>query len=280
MHASPTRSVPIDPSVHKCPTLAGEGWQIPLAKSSTNRSARREGCAHGTHREQVARPLLGSRSGYVSSPSPERLADRLRHREAKKPVTSSLFELLQRQAAAWLPLLIFGARVVDVSLGTVRTILVVRGQRTLAAAIGFLEVTVWLLAVSSVVNAFHQPLNVLGYASGYAVGNYVGVWIEGRLAIGEQVVRLFSSNRTVELAARLSQASFDSVKLVAEDSRGPLGVLFVTTSRRQVPALLRLVREVDPDASFTVEDLRNPVPVAAPWRLPPLRGLRFAPNKK
>jgi uncharacterized protein YebE (UPF0316 family) len=192
---------------------------------------------------------------------------------------SSQFEQILSGSSLCLPALIFCARVFDVSLGTVRTILVVRGQRSLAAGVGFLEVTIWLLAISSVVNSLDQPLNVLAYATGYAAGNYVGVWLEGRLALGDHAVRLVSRDQTGAIEARLVEAEIDVVRLSARNARGPLGVLLVTVPRRRSRQVLEIAREVDPELTYTVEDLREPGSRA---RIPALlpSWLKLAPKKK
>jgi len=79
---------------------------------------------------------------------------------------------------AVLPFMICGARILDVSLGTLRTVSVVRGRVVLAAVLGFFEVTIWVVAVSKVITSFDNPFNVLGYATGFALGNAVGILIE------------------------------------------------------------------------------------------------------
>ncbi len=98
--------------------------------------------------------------------------------------------------------LIFLARVSDVSLGTFRTIVVFRGNKLLASFIGFFEIIIWLAAASQVLTNLDQWYLALAYASGFAVGNYVGITIESRFAIGNELVRCISFNRDI-LAAKL-----------------------------------------------------------------------------
>ena len=89
--------------------------------------------------------------------------------------------------SSWLPLFIFCARIVDVSLGTIRIICVVRGFRTTAVIMAFLEVAIWVYAVAGVFSHLDQIINVLAYAAGFATGNAVGMWIEQKLALGDEV---------------------------------------------------------------------------------------------
>jgi uncharacterized protein YebE (UPF0316 family) len=84
-------------------------------------------------------------------------------------------------------LIIFGLRVVDVSMGTVRMILGVRGYRGQAATIGFFEVLIWLIAVGAALQHLTSILHIVGYAGGFAVGNYAGIWLESRFALGTRL---------------------------------------------------------------------------------------------
>ncbi|MCZ7666925.1 MAG: DUF5698 domain-containing protein [Chloroflexi bacterium] len=81
-------------------------------------------------------------------------------------------------------LLIFCLRILDVSMGTIRTIMVVRGLRKWAVLIGFVEVTIWVVAISQVISNLNNLWNVLAYSGGFAAGTFVGMHLENRLALG------------------------------------------------------------------------------------------------
>ena len=153
--------------------------------------------------------------------------------------------------------LIFFARVADVSLGTFRTIVVFRGYKILAATIGFFEVIIWLVAAGQVLTNLDQWYLALAYAGGFAVGNYVGMWIEGRFAIGDELVRCISFNRDV-LAGKIRDEGF---KVVSFD--GDMGeekaveLLLIIEKRRKVPALIRLIKTLDPTAVYSVSDIKS-----------------------
>ena len=106
--------------------------------------------------------------------------------------------------------LIFFARVADVSLGTFRTIVIFRGHKLLAALIGFFEIIIWLVAAAQVLTNLEQWYLALAYASGFAVGNYVGISIESSFAIGNELIRCISFNRDV-LAEKLRNEGFKVV---------------------------------------------------------------------
>lgn len=170
---------------------------------------------------------------------------------------------------------IFAARVLDVSFGTLRTIMVFRGYRVYAALLGFCEVLLWIMAAGSVIQNLERWYLVVAYAGGFATGNIVGMWIEARLAMGYELVRAISDNREVDLAARLRDQRYSVVSMpgYAEDEM-PVEVVLVTERRRNVPRLMRRIYEVDPDAVCTVTDVKGrpyrsaprvPGPVAADW---------------
>lgn len=87
-------------------------------------------------------------------------------------------------AGAILPLLIFLARVCDVTMETVRIVFISRGIRALAAAIAFFEIVIWLLAVEVVMNDLANIANFFAFALGFAAGTYVGLMVEEKLSLG------------------------------------------------------------------------------------------------
>jgi uncharacterized protein YebE (UPF0316 family) len=157
----------------------------------------------------------------------------------------------------WLPVMLFLCRVIDVSLGTVRTILVVRGARIIAPLLGFVEVSVWIVAVSSVVQRLHHPMNIVAYAGGFATGNWTGMWLEQKLAIGHQIVRIISRTRGHSVAHALRLAGFGVTTLYGRGKEGPIVMCFVVAARRQTSYILEIAREVDADCFTTIEDTRR-----------------------
>ncbi len=162
-------------------------------------------------------------------------------------------------AHPWLlALAIFAARVTDVSLGTLRTITIFRGYRLPAVLLAFCEVLVWLLAAAQVIRNLGEWYLVVAYAGGYATGNAVGMWLETKLAIGLELVRVISQDRAVELATQLRERGFEVTELAGTGSRRePVEVLLIVERRRRVPALLRLIGEVDSEAFCTFSDVRQ-----------------------
>ena len=162
-------------------------------------------------------------------------------------------------------LLIFLLRMVDVSMAIMRMIIAVRGQRGLAAMIGFFEVLLWLMAVGAALEHLDSPLHVVGYAAGFAAGNYVGVWLEGRFAMGINVVRaVFRADQEgdaervgVAAAQQLRAAGFAVTEMGGRGKESEVDILNVVVPRRQVPRVLHVVREADPNVFATVEEIRS-----------------------
>jgi uncharacterized protein YebE (UPF0316 family) len=174
---------------------------------------------------------------------------------------------------------IFVARVLDVSLGTLRTILVVRSYALMAAVLGFLEVVIWILAAGQVLQNLDRWYLIVAFAAGFAAGNVVGIWLESKLAVGVELVRAISVNRDVELARILRGANHRVIELVGTNGSADVEVLLITEKRRKIPALLRLIKTTDPEAVYTISDVKREVPEPDPRRSGLLRFLRDAKRK-
>lgn len=159
-----------------------------------------------------------------------------------------------------LALAIFVARILDVSLGTLRTILVFRSYRVFASTLGFVEVVIWVIAASQVLQDLNRWYLVVAYAGGFATGNAVGMWLESKLAVGTELVRAISESREVRLAQRLREANYSVIELAGTDGRVPVEVLLINERRRKIPGLLRTIEAIDPDAVCTISDIRHHVP--------------------
>lgn len=155
------------------------------------------------------------------------------------------------------PLFIFCARVVDVSMGTLRTICVVRGMRFTAAVLGFFEVSIWVTAISGVLTHLDHWYNVVAYASGFATGNVVGIFIEQKLAMGMQMIRIISRSQSAAVAAGLRLAGYAVTEVKGEGLRGQVSISFVVAPRKETPTVMQVAHQIDPEAVSTVEDIRS-----------------------
>lgn len=180
---------------------------------------------------------------------------------------------------AILPVLICFARIVDVSLGTLRTVAVVRGRVVLASVLGFFEVSIWVLAISGVMRTLDNPLNVLGYALGFALGNAVGISIDRRLALGTIVMRVITRRRGPELVSSLRDRGLRVTEFEGRGRDGPVTMLFTLLERVDARAAQALAEQVDPDCFIVFEDPRGANRTLLPTLIPPT-GWRAVMKKK
>ena len=156
-----------------------------------------------------------------------------------------------------LPLLIFVARLCDVSLSTVRIILVVRGQRRLAPLIGFVEILIWLVALSQVMQNLDRPVNFVAYAAGFAAGTYVGILLEGKLGVGLLAVRIITDEDASALMELLSARGFGVTSFAARGIKGRVRLLFTVIRRRDLKRILEVIRQRHPQAFVSISDVRS-----------------------
>jgi uncharacterized protein YebE (UPF0316 family) len=156
-----------------------------------------------------------------------------------------------------LPLVIFLARLADVTLGTVRIIFIARGKKYLAPLLGFLEVLIWITVVSQVVGGAQSIVAYLAYAAGFAVGNYVGMIVEEKLAIGTLVVRVILPKDGVLLVERLRTEGYGATYVDGQGASGPVMLIYTVVMRKELSRVVNLIQEVHPKAFFTVEELRT-----------------------
>lgn len=156
-----------------------------------------------------------------------------------------------------LPLIVFVARVTDVSLGTLRIIFTSRGRRNIAPLLGFVEVFIWIVVVSQVVKNVHSIPAYLGYAAGFAVGTYVGMKIEERLALGTLVIRIILSQQGEELAHRLREAGYGVTVVHGIGSGGEVKLLYTVIQRKNLETTVKIIKSIQPMAFYSVEELRT-----------------------
>lgn len=150
--------------------------------------------------------------------------------------------------------MVFFARICDVTLGTIRIIFVSRGKRNLAPLLGFFEVLIWIVVIGQLVQNLHSVTAYLGYASGFAAGNFVGLWLENRLARGTYVLRVMTSTGGASLAQKLHLAGFGVTSLSAQGSQGPVTLLYTIVKRKSVNQVLKIIHMNLPDAFVTIEE--------------------------
>lgn len=154
----------------------------------------------------------------------------------------------------WLiPILIFCARICDVSIGTIRMLMVISGNRLASAALGFVEVMIWVLAVGGAVKHLDNPYAVVAFAGGYASGTLLGMTIENKLAIGYRLVRAINPLADLHLSSALREKGYAATRIEGTGRDGPVEIVFIAIRRRHVPELMGHLAQLAPDAFITVE---------------------------
>lgn len=155
-------------------------------------------------------------------------------------------------------LLIFGMRLLDVSAGTLRIVMLVRGRRRWAGLLGFLESLIWVLAAGQVLGDLDQPVKIVAYAGGFASGTMLGATIERWLAMGSVLVRVVAPIESPHAYERIREMGFPVTVLNGEGRDGAVRLWLCVVSRKAVGTVLDSIAEVNPQAFVTVEEARLP----------------------
>ncbi len=153
-------------------------------------------------------------------------------------------------------LLIFCLRLVDVSLGTVRMIMISRGRRKIAPVLGFVEVTIWVVAISQVMGNLDNIFNILGYSGGFAAGTLVGMWIEDKLALGHVGISIISMTQGPKIVQKLRQADYGVTELIGSGRSGIVNLITTIVPRKDVEDVFQLVNQTDPKSFIAVDDIK------------------------
>lgn len=151
--------------------------------------------------------------------------------------------------------LIFLARVVDVSMGTMRTLATVQGRMVMAFSLGLVEVTIWLYVVTEIVGKVQEsPILVIFYAFGFSTGNVVGIWVEKKLAMGHVILRLLTARHGPEMTQKIRDLDFRVTEFQGKGRRGPVSELYVVCERRDLNRIMRCAQDIDPDVFYITEN--------------------------
>jgi uncharacterized protein YebE (UPF0316 family) len=156
-----------------------------------------------------------------------------------------------------IPVFIFLARICDVSIGTMRIIYVSKGKRNIAPFLGFFEVLIWITAISKIMQNLDNYINYVAYAAGFATGNFVGMIIEEKLAMGIQMIRVFAHERGQELVQSLNQSGFGATVVEARGARQNVHLIYTIVNRNELSNVLYLINQFNPKAFYTIEDIKG-----------------------
>lgn len=155
-----------------------------------------------------------------------------------------------------IPFLIFVARICDVSIGTLRIIFVSKGNKKIAPILGFFEVFIWILAISKIMQNLNNYVNYVTYAAGFATGNLVGMIIEEKLALGIQMIRIFVTDRGMELVKLLNKSGFGATTIEAHGAMEKIHLVYSIVHRNELKQVLDVINDFSPRAFYTIEDVK------------------------
>lgn len=169
-----------------------------------------------------------------------------------------------------LPVMIFAARVIDVSMGTVRIIFVSRGLKYLAPIVGFFEILIWLLAIGQIMKNLSNPTCYIAYAGGFAAGNFIGIWIAEKLSLGVALIRVVTQMDALPLVKHLKNENYGVTSVDGHGARGQVKVVFTIVPRKEVPSVIALIKKFNPHAFYSIEEVgfvaKGTFPLQNNWR--------------
>jgi uncharacterized protein YebE (UPF0316 family) len=156
-----------------------------------------------------------------------------------------------------MPVLIFLARICDVSIGTMRIIFVSKGKRNIAPFLGFFEVLIWIIAISKIMQNLDNYVNYIAYAAGFATGNFIGMLIEERLAVGIQMIRIITNERGPDLVQSLNNKGYGATCVEAQGARDKVYLIYTIVQRNDLKNVIEIINGFNPKAFYSIEDIRS-----------------------
>lgn len=170
-----------------------------------------------------------------------------------------------------LPVMIFCARICDVTMGTLRVIFISKGIRYLAPFIGFFEVIIWLLAIGQVMNNLTNAVSYVAYGAGFATGTYIGMYIEEKISLGLTSVRIITKEDPQELMQYLRSQNYGVTSVDGEGTTGRVKMVFTIIRRQDLAHVVGIIQQFHPNAFYSVEEVKSVAEGVFPDR--PSRGV-------
>ncbi len=159
----------------------------------------------------------------------------------------------------WLimPLLIFIARLCDMSLGTLRLVFIAKGQKLWAPLIGFFEVLIWLIVVRQIITSMDNPVWMIAYAGGFAAGTYLGMYFSEKIKIGEVLFRIITKLDSKNLIKELKGKGFGITMSRSADQKDKSTIIYTVVHVRDIQKVGDVIMKHNPKAFYTIEDVRK-----------------------
>lgn len=167
--------------------------------------------------------------------------------------------LLNSTVFTWivLPGLIFMARIVDVTIGTVRVIFVARGYKVLAAIFGFFEVIIWLLAIGQIMHNLKNPLCYVAYGGGFAFGNYIGIILVEKMSLGTCLIQVMTNRDPANLINALKEKEYGVTTVQAQGAFEPVKLVFTIIPRTHLGVVLDIIKLHNPNSCYTIQEVSD-----------------------
>lgn len=154
-------------------------------------------------------------------------------------------EFLASLHPAWVCLIVCTAKIIEISIQSLKTCMMVKGQRLKAAGLGFVECTIWGLVISTIIGTLGDNIFLLFfYCIGYAVGLFLGSTIESRIALGTSNLELIASDgSTKKITAYLKEQNRGYTVFEGHGSKDKMNMIFIVLPRKETPKVLREIRK-------------------------------------
>ncbi|WP_215224292.1 DUF2179 domain-containing protein [Echinicola shivajiensis] len=156
-----------------------------------------------------------------------------------------------------MPILIFLARVGDVTINTLRIMFVLNGKKNIAPILGFFEALIWLLAIGQIFQNIDNPLSYIAYSGGFAAGTYMGMVVEEKLALGRVLVRVITKEPMPELIEFMKEKDYRFTSVGAEGRYGKVNLLFTVMKRDALKEFVDKVKQCNDKAFYTIESVKK-----------------------
>ncbi len=154
-----------------------------------------------------------------------------------------------------LPLMIFCLRICDVTLDTLRIIFMTKGLKRLAPVIGFFEILIWIVAITRIMQHLNSWVCYVAYAAGFATGNYVGMLVDEKLAIGHELIRVITKAVATDLANCLRADGYGVTQVKATGMQGDVGILYIVANRKNQKRAIQIIQKHNPNAFVTIQNV-------------------------
>lgn len=155
-----------------------------------------------------------------------------------------------------LPFLIFLARISDVTIGTIRIVMVAKGQRMIAPLLGFFEVLIWLIAISKIIQNLDNWVCYVAYGAGFATGNYIGMLIEEKLAMGIVQIQIITRADAHKLIEKLKAEGYGITHQDAHGAVEEVSVIYSIIKRADLQRVIEIIRTYNPNAFYSIADVK------------------------